>query len=113
VGGSLFPHGGQNMMEPAGLGRAVVFGPHVQNFQESVDILLDGEAAKMVNDTAELKEVILALADDPVGAEAMGERARRIVIEHKGASERIMDMIRPHFSAPGKAVQAKDRREER
>jgi len=105
VGGSLFPHGGQNMMEPAGLGRAVVFGPHIQNFQESVDILLDDDAAKLVQDAGELREVVLALAADPEGAEAMGARARRIVIEHKGASERIMDMIRPHFSASEKAGQ--------
>ncbi len=99
VGGSLFPHGGQNMMEPAGLGRAVVFGPHIQNFQESVDILLDGDAAKMVRDASELEEVILSLANDPEAAEAMGARARRIVIGHKGASERIMDLIRPHFTS--------------
>jgi 3-deoxy-D-manno-octulosonic-acid transferase len=113
VGGSLFPHGGQNMIEPAGLGRTVVFGPHIQNFQESVDILLDADAAVLVADAADLRRAILDLADDPARARAMGERARRIVIEHKGASERIMDMIRPYFSAPETGRRTEIEREER
>jgi 3-deoxy-D-manno-octulosonic-acid transferase len=97
VGGSLIPHGGQNMIEPAGLGRAVLFGPHIQNFQESVDILLDAKGALMVRDAEELREAVLRLARDPRTAEEMGDRARRVVIEQKGASLRIMDLIRPYF----------------
>jgi len=100
VGGSLIPHGGQNMMDPAGLGRPVVFGPHIQNFQEPVDILLEEDAAVMVRDAAGLKETILRLARNPDEAREMGGRARRVVIEQKGASERIMRIIQPHFSEP-------------
>ncbi len=41
VGGSLFPgRGGQNMMEPAAFGAAVLFGPHTENFREAVEGLL-------------------------------------------------------------------------
>jgi 3-deoxy-D-manno-octulosonic-acid transferase len=39
VGGSLVPHGGQNMLEPAAQGRPVVFGPHVHNFVQEVALL--------------------------------------------------------------------------
>ena len=95
VGGSLVPHGGQNMMEPAGLGRPVVFGPHIQNFRESVDILLDGRAAVMVNGPGEIEEAVIRLAEDPVAAARMGARARQVVIDNQGASERIMELIRP------------------
>jgi 3-deoxy-D-manno-octulosonic-acid transferase len=97
VGGSLIPHGGQNMMEPAGLGRPVVFGPHIGNFQESVDILLDARAAIRVADREELTKVVLELAGDPKRARRMGERAREVVVQNKGASQRIMDLIRPYF----------------
>ncbi len=97
VGGSLIPHGGQNMIEPAGLGRAVLFGPHIQNFQESVDILLDAKGALMVRDAADLRETILRLARSPQAAAEMGARARQVVVEQKGASLRIMDLIRPYF----------------
>ncbi len=97
VGGSLYPHGGQNMMEPAGLGRPVLFGPHVQNFQESVDILLDAGAAVMARDARELEDAVFRMVENPDLAARMGERARRVVMEHKGASERIMELIRPYF----------------
>jgi 3-deoxy-D-manno-octulosonic-acid transferase len=94
VGGSLIPHGGQNMMEPAGLGRAVLFGPHIRNFQESVDILLDGHAAVMVRDAAHLERAIFEFARNPAMAAETGERAQRVMRDQKGASERILSLIR-------------------
>ena len=104
VGGSLIPHGGQNMMEPAGLGRAVIFGPHIRNFQESVDILLDGQAAVMVRDTDELERAVFEMARNPALAAETGARARQVMRDQKGASERIMKLIRPFFerSSPAK-----------
>ncbi len=41
VGGSLTRRGGQNMMEPAGLGKAVVVGPNTWNFRDPVELLLN------------------------------------------------------------------------
>jgi 3-deoxy-D-manno-octulosonic-acid transferase len=97
VGGSLIPHGGQNMMDPAGHGRAVLFGPYVQNFEESVELLLDAGAAVKVEDATELGTRILELANDPGKAREIGERARDLVIGQKGASRRTMELIRPWF----------------
>lgn len=99
VGGSLVPHGGQNMMEPAGLGRPVLFGPHVFNFTKSVDILLEERAVRMVPDEEGLRLAILELADDPGAAREMGDRARRVVVEQKGASGRILALLRPFLGA--------------
>jgi 3-deoxy-D-manno-octulosonic-acid transferase len=95
VGGSLIPHGGQNMMEPAGLGRAVLFGPHVENFRETVDVLLEARGVRMAADPSDLEAAVLELAADPAAAREMGARARRVIIEEKGASERIMAHVRP------------------
>ena len=39
VGGSLVPHGGQNMLEPAAGGRATLYGPHVDNFRQEAELL--------------------------------------------------------------------------
>jgi len=104
VGGSLIPHGGQNMMDPAGIGRPVLFGPHVRNFRESVDILLDSRAAVMAKDAAVLEDRILTLARRPEVARDMGERARRVVIDQKGASRRILDLILPYFGGDARGA---------
>ena len=73
VGGSLRPgRGGQNMMEPAAFGAAVLFGPHTANFREVVEQLLGRGGARVVADAAELAEALLADLDDPESAAARG-----------------------------------------
>jgi len=94
VGKSLVPSGGQNMMEPAGLGKPVVFGPHVFNFKEEVDILLRNDAAKMVETEDELCEAIEFFIKNPEAAKEMGLRAQGVVSEKRGATEKNMDIIR-------------------
>ena len=94
VGKSLVPSGGQNMMEPAGLGKPVVFGPHVFNFKEEVDMLLRNDAAKMVETEDELCEAIEFFIKNPEAAKEMGLRAQGVVNEKRGATEKNMDIIR-------------------
>ena len=45
VGGSLVDHGGHNILEPAIFGKPIVFGPHMQNFQEIADAFVSNDAA--------------------------------------------------------------------
>src|SRR5206468_2904202 len=40
VGGSLVDHGGHNILEPAVVGKPIVFGPHMQNFKEIADLFV-------------------------------------------------------------------------
>ena len=40
VGGSLVDHGGHNILEPAVFGKPIVFGPHMQNFEEIAEAFL-------------------------------------------------------------------------
>ncbi|MHC4601383.1 MAG: 3-deoxy-D-manno-octulosonic acid transferase, partial [Planctomycetota bacterium] len=93
VGGSLIPHGGQNMVEPATLGKPVLFGPHVHNFREDAAFLLDREAALRVNDEEALAEALIALAGDPARAEAMGKRGASAVRERRGATARTLKAL--------------------
>ena len=53
IGGSLVPHGGQNPIEPAKLGAAILHGPHVHNFTDVYAALDRGAAALLVADDAE------------------------------------------------------------
>ena len=94
VGGSLIPHGGQNMLEPAAQGRAVVFGPHTTNFRTDVELLLREEAAVRVADVRELGAQVAALCGDADRRRALGERAQRVIASNQGATERTLDLLR-------------------
>ena len=73
VGGSLDGRrGGQNMIEPAAYGAAIVFGPHVWNFQETADRLIAAGAAIQVPDAAALESVIGRLLEQASGARGWG-----------------------------------------
>jgi 3-deoxy-D-manno-octulosonic-acid transferase len=91
VGGSLLPgRGGQNMMEPAAYGAAVMFGPHTANFRDTVEQLLRHDAARRVHDAEDLARGLLADLEDPEAAAARGAAGRRLVLAQHGAAVRTV-----------------------
>lgn len=93
VGGSLIPHGGQNILEPAALGKPVLFGPHAQNFQESVDRLLAARGAIQVASATELEARLAELLADPELARSLGARALAAIEAAKGATDRTVAVL--------------------
>jgi len=93
VGGSLIPIGGHNILEPAALGKAPLFGPYMHNFIESARLLLEGRGGIQVRNREELLEKTLGLLKNAKEREKLGERAQRIVKGHQGASERTVELI--------------------
>jgi 3-deoxy-D-manno-octulosonic-acid transferase len=94
VGGSLDgKRGGQNMIEPAAYGAAVVFGPHVWNFRNTATRLVDAGAALQVRDGVELENVVRKLLTDSAERQRFGDAARQFVSEQRGATERTVDLI--------------------
>jgi 3-deoxy-D-manno-octulosonic-acid transferase len=93
VGGSLVQTGGHNMLEPASLGLPVITGPHYYNFSEVAGLLLQGEAAWVVNDSAELAVRVAELLRDPNLRYNAGQRARRIVQENRGGVDRVIGIL--------------------
>jgi len=94
VGGSLDgKRGGQNMIEPAAYGAAVVFGPHVWNFHDTATRLVDAGAALQVQDGVELENVVRRLLGDAGQRRRLGEAARQFVREQQGATERTIELI--------------------
>lgn len=94
VGGSLYPgRNGQNMMEPAAFGSAVLFGPYTSNFREATEGLLSVKAARRVANAEDLAVAVLEALDEPEAAEARGEAARRFVHEQQGATERTLALL--------------------
>lgn len=100
VGGSLIPHGGQNPLEPASLGRPVVFGPSMENFSAIAQVLLEGQAARQVRDGAELARAVTELLAAPESAHAMGARARALVSQFRGVASRTAEAIQPLLAQP-------------
>lgn len=93
VGKSLTAKGGQNPIEPAALGKPVVFGPNMQNFADVVRIFLKQDGVVQVRNAAELEKTLGELLADPVRREQLGRNAQRVVQENQGAVERTVDLI--------------------
>lgn len=96
VGGTLIPHGGQNMMEPAAKGKPVIFGPSVENFPVGPDLLIEAGAAVQIESGAQLARAIEAYLD-PDMARAAGRAGADVVRTLKGATARTLARISEVF----------------
>ena len=97
VGGSLVPAGGHNILEPAVFGKAILFGPHMDNFREIADLFVRQAAAWQVRSPAELEEAVMTLLADPVRRASLGSAARRLVDSNRGARARTLAVIADLF----------------
>ncbi len=94
VGGSLIPHGGQNVIEPAGLGLPVLWGPHTFNFDDAVARILAAGGGQMVKDGAELAAALEELLADPRRRQMMGAAAQQSIARAQGAAEKTAEMLK-------------------
>jgi 3-deoxy-D-manno-octulosonic-acid transferase len=93
VGKSLTARGGQNPIEPAALGKAMVFGPNMQNFASVTRAFLAGQGAVQVRTAAELEQAFAQLLADDALRARLGERARGVFQDNLGATRRTVEMI--------------------
>ncbi len=94
TGGSLDgKRGGQSMIEPAGYGVPVVFGPHVWNFRDAAKRLVEVGGAVMVKTADELQPSLDRLLADADLRTRMGTAARQFVQDNQGATARTLDVI--------------------
>lgn len=94
IGGSLIRHGGQNPIEPAVFSKPILFGPYMSNFSNVARAFLNKKAAMVVKDAQQLKNICLRLLEDPVLRKELGERAKEVVRENKGATFKNTELIR-------------------
>jgi 3-deoxy-D-manno-octulosonic-acid transferase len=99
MGKSLVPHGGQNPIEPAKLGAAILHGPHVANFAAVYAALDEAGGARPVNDGQALSETFAELVRDPRSLRDMARAAGQTVGRLTGAVDRTMKAIEPYLSA--------------
>jgi 3-deoxy-D-manno-octulosonic-acid transferase len=97
LGGSLIRHGGQNPIEPAKLGAAILHGPHVFNFAAVYAALAENQAARQVSGAQDLAEAALMLLTDQRERLRQREAAGETVTGLGGALERTLAAIEPYF----------------
>lgn len=97
VGKSLTAEGGQNPIEPGALGKAMVFGPNMQNFTAIVDSFLKQGGAVRVRDAAGLEQALAELLADEQRRQTLGQNALKVVSENRGSIERTVEMIVKHL----------------
>jgi 3-deoxy-D-manno-octulosonic-acid transferase len=95
MGGSLVRHGGQNPIEPAKLGNAILFGPHVHNFTDVYAALVDARGAFEVSDAEALKAAVHRLLTDVQLRSRMAEEAEAKVTSLSGAIARTIGQLEP------------------
>jgi 3-deoxy-D-manno-octulosonic-acid transferase len=93
VGGSLVPIGGHNPLEPAALGKAVIMGACHDNARDLIRLLCEAEAACVVNNAAELSEIVVALCGQPERLQSMGQQALAVAMAQRGAVARTCAVI--------------------
>jgi 3-deoxy-D-manno-octulosonic-acid transferase len=93
IGNSLCGFGGHNLIEPARLGRAVITGPHNENFREAASMLRDAKALVEVADAVSLAEAVRAWLQRPEGAAAAGSRAEAALRTGPELPQRLAALI--------------------
>jgi 3-deoxy-D-manno-octulosonic-acid transferase len=85
--------GGHNVLEPAALGKPVLFGPHTANVRETSERLLETGAARRVRDTGELRDALEQLFRDAAARDRMGQAGLRIVADGRGALDHALRAV--------------------
>jgi 3-deoxy-D-manno-octulosonic-acid transferase len=93
IGKSLTAIGGQNPIEPGALGKAMVFGPNMQNFADITRSFVKKNAAIQVKNSDELERAVAELLADKDRRAALGRNALEVVAENHGALDRTVEMI--------------------
>ena len=94
VGGSLFPVGGHNILEPAQHGVAIMTGPYTFNFREIIRIFVHNDALKAVT-PQNLSQELLALLQNEPARKLLGSRARELFNRYSGATHKTFQALQP------------------
>jgi 3-deoxy-D-manno-octulosonic-acid transferase len=106
VGGSMVARGGHNILEPASYGKAIVVGPHTENFRDIVELFRQNKAVVIANDEAELAHAFQMLLRDLKERRELGTRAAALVGQNAGATARTLKCVAELLNAAGERERA-------
>ena len=94
VGKSLTGKGGQNIIEPASLGKAIIVGPHTENFKDVVRIFLENKALVQVQSSEEFFRELKDVLENSERREQLARQAKQVVEKNQGTTERIVEALK-------------------
>ena len=98
VGGSLVKKGGHNILEPAALGKPVLFGPHMFNFRDIAALFLQKKAGILVHNGQELTEKIKYLLNNLLEKNQICNAAKQVISENQGATIRNLEILKDIYA---------------
>jgi len=94
VGGGFNPRfGGQNILEPAAFGIPVLFGKHMNNFEEETRLLIESGGGIQLQKEEELYPILKKFMRNPDERQRVGEAAAETIRQHRGAVLRTLKII--------------------
>jgi len=100
MGGSLIPHGGQSILEPAAAGKAIITGPYTHNFETVVKeftahhaLIQTPEVPRDFQNPERLCEEFLALLSNPTLRQTLGENAKSVIETNRGATDKTIAQL--------------------
>jgi 3-deoxy-D-manno-octulosonic-acid transferase len=93
MGGTLARRGGHNVLEPAVARRAIITGPHLENFRAIAAEFREQRAFMEINEAAELAAAVAQLIDQPQLREQLGSRAATLAAAKGGATRKAVARI--------------------
>ncbi|EJP33868.1 tetraacyldisaccharide 4'-kinase [Selenomonas sp. FOBRC9] len=111
IGGSLVPHGGHNILEPAAHGKAIIVGNQMFNFKDIHALFRNRNAVVTVTNGEELTRETLRLFGDAAERARLEAETLAIINENKGASEKsariLVEMLETYESR--RSIRAQER----
>jgi 3-deoxy-D-manno-octulosonic-acid transferase len=95
IGKSFTGHGGQNPLEPAYWGKAILCGPHMENFPFIADFYREGAAFKA--GPSELAKRMRELLISPEKAKEAGQKAKKLFAANAGAVDRAVKIVEEYL----------------
>jgi 3-deoxy-D-manno-octulosonic-acid transferase len=101
VGGSLIPHGGQSILEPAALAKPIITGPYTHNFDDAVKVFLDEDAMVQLPETKNEEETVELLSQEfekllhnVEGRAELSAKTKAVMNANRGATDVTVRRLR-------------------